>query len=151
MKVLALDLATKTGWAHSCGASGVYDLSIRRDESSGMRLIRLNSKLNHIRDEIGIDLLIFEAARHNGPGMQGALVVHAELQGTVKLWCELNKVAFRGYSPSEIKKHATGKGNANKEKMVVAAEAKWPNVEIIDDNQADAMWLLDLALQEYVR
>ena len=149
MKVLALDLATKTGWAHSCGVSGVWDFSVRRDESSGMRLIRLVSKLNMILEEVGVDLVLFEAARHAGPGMQGALVVHAEIQGTVKLWCEQNNIQFRGYSPSEIKKHATGKGNANKEKMVEAARVKWPDVELIDDNQADALWLLDLGMTEY--
>ncbi len=52
MKILALDPATHCGWAHSCGASGTFDLSIRRDESSGMRLLRLRSKLEDIAEKM---------------------------------------------------------------------------------------------------
>lgn len=150
--ILALDLATTTGWAHGnkgLSTSGVWDLSVRRDESGGMRLLRLAAKLRDIEDVTGFDLVVFEAARHAAPKMQGALVVQAELQGIVKSFCELRGINYRGYSPSEIKKHATGKGNANKAAMVQAAKHRWPSVRITDDNQADALWLLDLAVQEY--
>lgn len=142
MRILALDPATNCGWAHSDGAAGTWDLSVRRDESSGMRLIRLRGKLN---DFFGMtDLVVFEAARNCAPRMQGALVVQAELQGVIKLWCEANKIEYRGFSPSEIKKHATGKGNANKEAMVAFARLKWPEFKG-DDNEADARWILDFA------
>lgn len=148
MNILALDPATQCGWAHSCGQQGTWDLSIRRDESDGMRLLRLRGKLNEIKSSAGIDLLVFEAARNAGAKMQGALVVQAQIQGVIKLWCVDNKVEYRGYSPSEIKKHATGKGNANKEVMIAAAKAKWPNAAIEDDNTADAMWILDLVTKQ---
>ena len=146
MKMLAIDPATKCGWAHSCGESGVWDLSIRRDESSGMRLIRLRGKLDEIHRLTPVKVLVFEAARHAAPKMQGALVVQAEIQGVIKSWCEDNSIEYRGYSPSEIKKHATGKGNANKAAMKKAAIEKFGRVE--DDNEADALWLLDLAKKE---
>lgn len=145
MKILALDPATKTGFAHSCGTSGMWDMSVRRDESSGMRLIRLRGKLGEILKGAGVELVVFEAARHAAPKMQGALVVQAELQGVIKLWCEENGIEYRGYSPSELKKHATGKGNANKEAMKKFALAKWPEAVRWDDNEIDARWLLDLA------
>ena len=145
LTILALDPATHCGWACSNGISGTWDLSIRRDESRGMRLIRLHGKLNEILKAEKIDLLVFESARNAGPKMQGALVVQAELQGVIILWAETNHVAYRGYSPMEIKKHATGKGNANKQAMIDAAKKKWTSVEIKDDNQADALWILDLA------
>lgn len=146
MNLLALDPATNCGYAHSCGVSGTWDLSVRRDESGGMKLIRLRAKLTEMRDSVGVGVIVFEAARHAAPKMQGALVVQAELQGVIKAWCIDNEVQFRGYSPSEIKKHATGKGNANKDAMLVAARAKWP--KNMDDNEADALWLLDLARKE---
>lgn len=149
MNILALDPATKCGWAHSCGSSGVWDLSIRRDESGGMRLIRLRSKLNMIRDAAGCDLLVYEAARHAAPKMQGALVVQSTLQAVITLWCEDSSIEYRGYSPTEIKKHATGKGNANKAAIIDAAEQRWG--DIADDNQADALWLLDLAIKDYAQ
>lgn len=148
MKILALDPATRCGWAYSGGQSGTWDLRVRKDESSGMRLIRLDSKLDEIHSS-GLNLVVFEAARGGMPGRLGALVVSSEIQGHIKFWCEKNDVEFRAYSPTEVKKHATGKGNAGKPLMVEKAQEKWPDVNIIDDNQADALWILDLAQSEY--
>ena len=151
MNILALDPATKTGFAHSCGACGTWDLSIRRDESRGMRLIRLRGKLNEVLKNTGVDLLVFESARNAGPGMQGALVVQAEIQSVIKVWCFDNDVEYRGYSPKEIKKHATGNGNASKAKMLEAAKNHWHEdwLKDKDDNAIDAMWLLDLTERDY--
>lgn len=142
MKILALDPATKFGFAHSCGISGTWDLSVRRDESAGMRLIRLRGKLAEIGGSVGIDLLVFEAARH--AASNGALIVQTEFQSVVKVYCADNGIEYRGYSPSEIKKHATGKGNASKEMMLAEARRRWPDKRM-DDNEADALLLLDLA------
>ena len=142
MNVLALDPSTHCGFAHSSGPSGTFDLSIRRDESGGMRLIRLRGKLNEIRASCGVDIIIFESAVSYGAHKSG-IGFSFEVQAVIKLWCEDNGVEYRGYSPSEIKKHATGRGNANKKDMMEAATARWPAVK--DDNEADALWLLDLA------
>jgi len=146
MNVLAIDPATKCGFAHSCGPAGTWDLSVRRDESGGMKLIRFRGKLNEVLKSVGVNLVVYEAARHVAPNMQGALVVQSEFQGILKAWCEDNKIEYRGYSPAEIKKHATGKGNSNKEAMKAAAKIKWPQIKLADDNEADARWLLDLAM-----
>jgi Holliday junction resolvasome RuvABC endonuclease subunit len=148
MNIFALDPATNCGWAHSSGSSGTWDLSIRRDESGGMKLMRLVSKLSEVNGCAAIGLVVFEAARHAMPKMQGALVHQAEMQGVIKHWCEERAILYRGYSPNEIKKHATGKGNAGKPEMVAAAKLKWPGFNG-DDNEADARWLLDLAMKEY--
>jgi crossover junction endodeoxyribonuclease RuvC len=148
MNILALDPATKCGWAHSSGPSGTWDLSIKRDESAGMRLIRFRSKLEEFRRAaISIDLVVFEAVR--GAPMPGRppAILQTELQGVLKLWCEDRKIPYRGYSQSEIKKRATGNGNAKKVLVLEAAQRRWPN--IVDDNHADALWLLDLAQSEY--
>ena len=149
LNILALDPATKCGWAHSSGLSGTWDLSVRRDESAGMRLIRLRSKLNELKKACDIDLLVYEAARHAAPKMQGALIVQTEFQSVIKVWCIDSGIEFRGFSPSEIKKHATGKGNASKDTVVAAGKRKWPNVHIVDDNQVDALFLLDMTMGEY--
>lgn len=150
MKILALDLGTKMGWAHNCGVSGTWDLRIRRDESAGMRLIRLRAKLREIREGEGIDLLVFEAVRHANPRMGGAVVVMAELQGVIKLWCESLNIEYRGMSPTEIKKYATGKGNCNKDAMRTAAKLRWGKVKVarMDDNEIDAKWLLAMVKDE---
>ena len=148
-KILALDPANSCGFAHSCGISGTWDLRVRRDESAGMRLIRLRSKLKEILNLEGIDLVVYEAARHAAPGMQGALVSQTELQSVIKVWCHDNNLEYRGYSPTEVKKHATGKGNANKALMCELGAKKFGLEPPVDDNQVDALWLLDMAIKEY--
>jgi len=149
MRLLALDPATHCGWAHSCGAFGVWDLSTRRDESGGMKLIRLRSKLLEVAAMEGkLDLVVFEAARNAAPKMQGALVHQARLQGVIEVFCHDQGIEYRGYSPAEIKKWATGKGNAGKADMLKAAHERL-NYAGNDDNEADALWLLDMATAEY--
>ena len=146
-QILALDPATKCGWAHSSGASGTWDLSVRRDESDGMRLIRLQCKLGEIHKSAGIDLLVFEAARNMKFG--NAIRVAGEIQGAIKLWCENHDVPYRAYSATEIKKFATGKGSADKGKMLAAAHQKWPLMSFVDDNHVDALWVLEFAKHEF--
>lgn len=143
MRILALDLATHCGFAHSCGLSGVWDLNVKKDESKGMRLIRFRGKLNEVHRAVGIDLVLFETGVSYGAKHASGVLVQAELQGVLKLWCEDLSIDYRSYTPSEIKKHATGKGNAKKDIMLAAAQAKWPGITIKDDNHADALWILD--------
>ena len=145
MNILALDPATECGWAHSRGQSGTWSLRVRSDESDGMRLVRLQAKLDEIKHALGVDLLVFEAARAMRFG--NATRVAGEIGGAVKLWATHNGINYRGYSPSEIKRHATGKGNADKLAMFEAARVKWPRVA--GEDEADALWLLDLATNEY--
>lgn len=151
--ILAIDPATACGWAHSNGPSGTWDLSVRPDESSGMRLVRFQGKLDEIRRTLGIDLVVFEGARFVGPrGGDRALVTQAEIQGVLKRWCEEHGLQYRAYSPSEVKKLATGSGNAKKEKVLDAARARWPEKTLTyrgADNEADALWLLTLAARDY--
>lgn len=150
-RILALDPATHCGVAFgdetTTIASCVWDLSTRRDESTGMKLLRLESKLTEMA-KLGVDLVVFEAARNAMPKMQGALVHQAKLQAIIERFCEANKINYRGYSPSEIKKHATGRGNAGK-LDVIAAARRTLGYTGSDDNEADALWLLDLARREY--
>lgn len=101
-----------------------------------------------MRSSLGVALVVFEGARHAGLKMQGALVVQSEMQGVVKLWCEEHGIDYRAYSPSEIKKHATGKGNAGKEEMLEAARARWPDRVFKWHDEADATFLLDLVQRD---
>lgn len=113
-----------------------------------MRLLRLRAKLNEIDALCGIDLVVFEAVRYAGlgAGAANAISVQSEIQGVIKVWCEDSKIEYRGYSSTQIKKHATGKGNAGKPAMVDAACKKWKRVfQDKDDNEVDALFLLDLA------
>ena len=143
INILALDVATQTGWATST-ASGTWDLRPKRDESSGMRLIRFKGKLKEISSLEEINLIVFErsAGFH-----KGALIVQSELHGVLKSFCLENNIEYKAYSPAEIKRHATGKGNANKSMMIEAARERLGYTGD-NDNEADALWLFDLAMKD---
>lgn len=145
MEILALDIATKTGWRNST-SSGVWDLRIKKDESDGMRVLRFKSKLQEIINLQKPGLVVFErpAGRHKKP-----IMVQSEMHGVLKLLCLEHEIQYRAYSAGEIKSHATGKGNCGKPAMIKAAKLRWPEVEFIDDNHVDAYWLYNLAYNEY--
>lgn len=147
LNILALDIATHCGWAISRSLYGVWDISPKRDESVGMRLIRLRSKLNEILSLEKINLIVFERP---GGKFKGAIIVQSEIQGQVKVFCEDHNIPYRAYSSQEIKKYATGKGNAGKPAMIAAAKEKlgYPNHKN-DDNEVDALWMMELAKSEY--
>lgn len=149
MNILSLDLATTTGWAfnqHSMNG-GVWDLSQKKGSSAGMRLIKLRSFLQDFLDTVGtIDLIVYE--KPAGRFINGVVSV-AELVSTVLLFCEDNKINYTSYRPTEVKKWATGKGNSNKEVMLAEAKRRWPSIQIIDDNQADAMLMLAMAQKDF--
>jgi len=140
MKILALDVATKTGW-YNGDFGGTWDFSIKRDESSGMRLFRFKSKLKEIFINDKPDVLVFErtAGRH-----QGAIIIQSELHGVMKSLCDDYKIEYKAYSACEIKRYATGKGNANKQAMIDSCLEKYA-INPIDDNHADAVHLWHLA------
>ena len=51
-----------------------------------------------------------------------------------------------GIPVQTIKFRATRNGNAGKERMLRAARAEWPKQKILDHNQADALWILQVGL-----
>lgn len=149
-RILAIDQATACGWAHSSNphASGVWDLSVRSDESSGTRLIRFESKIREVMSGPGVDLIVFECVTvSSGPkANSNGVKLGAKLQAVIEMVCEREpSIDCLGYNLQSIKSFA---GAKNKEEMIAAARKKWPDVEIIDDNQADAMWLCELAKHE---
>lgn len=147
--ILGLDPATKCGWSMGATIGGVWDCSIRRDESGGMRLLRFKAKLVEIHKATPINLIAYEAARHAAPGMGGALVTQATLQGVLLLWATENDIPYRPYSPTEVKKYATGKGNSGKPAMLAAADIRWPGIRWVDDNHVDATFIWQMAAEDY--
>lgn len=146
---LALDLGTTTGWAWRANQqvfSGTWSLKGGRYEGGGMRFLRLRNYLNAVFCSNPFEVLYFEEVRrHLGTD---AAHIYGGCLAVVSAFCEANKIAYQGIHVGTIKKHATGKGNADKKAMFNAAKAKWPNQIIEDDNQADALWILDTALNE---
>lgn len=145
MVILALDIATKTGWATDVD-SGVIDLSLKRGESPGMKTVRFQARIKELIDLIKPDLVVYEQP---GGLHKSSIIDAAKLIGVLEVVCENRGINLSSYTASAIKKHATGKGNAGKPVMVQAAKDKWSDIKIIDDNHADALWLWDLAKKDF--
>jgi Holliday junction resolvasome RuvABC endonuclease subunit len=143
--ILSLDIATKVGWAVSESIYGLWDLSIKKDESGGMKLIRFRSKLREFFKEHQVTLVVFERAA----GRFASAVAHqSRLQGILEAELIDYNIQYRAYSATEIKKFATGKGNSGKPQMIIAAKEKY-GYNGKDDNEADALHLLHLAKRDY--
>ena len=141
--ILALDPATRTGYAHSAGRYGVWDLGIRGTEHEGRRLVRLRDQLLAAHGAWGFNRLAFEEASfgsHN-PSVQA---FHNELRGVIKHVAAELQVPFVGYHIGTIKAFACGNGHAKKDQMIRAAKTVL-GIETTDDNVADALFVLELA------
>lgn len=149
MKILALDLATITGWACSDGSSGVWEYVCRRGDSPGVRFIQFQGWLRGLVSEREPTLIVYEQAAV--PRSNAAMHVAHGLIAATEMVAEEIGADITSRSPSSVKKHALPnipQKRRNKAKMIQAAENKWPDVEFVDDNHADAVWLLDFVCTE---
>jgi len=137
MSIIALDIATKTGWATST-ASGTWDLKPNRGESEGMRVVRFKSK---VRELIEIERPTIIAYERPAGMHKNSIMVASEMIGVLKDLCQEKGIEYASYSAMEIKKFFTGSGNANKAKMLSTAQEMFPEKKIKDDNEADALAL----------
>ena len=140
--ILALDIATKTGWKTKT-ASGTWDFKPKRGESEGMRVVRFKAKVREMIAMENITLIAYErpAGRH-----AASIMVASEMVGVLKDLCIEFNVELACYSAKEIKSFATGNGNAGKPLMIEKAKELGYNPQ--DDNEADAIHLYRLTEQE---
>ena len=125
--------------------SGEWTLKPSRFEGGGMRFVKFVGFLNEIRGRMPVRMVAYEEVRrHAGTD---AAHVYGGLQATLTSWCEQldPKLPYEAVPVGTIKKHWTGKGNANKDAMM--AEAFRRGWQPQGDNEADALALLDLVLE----
>ena len=149
-KILALDLGTKTGWAIKSQnqiTSGTIEFKPSRFEGGGMRYLRFQKWLGEINQLTGgIDLVYFEEVRrHLGVDASHA---YGGFLAYLTGWCEEKnpKIPYLGIPVKVIKKHITGNGNSKKEVVIEAVKKLGFNPK--DDNEADALALLHLVMDE---
>lgn len=142
--LLAVDLGTRTGWAlrlpDGTITSGTQSFAPRRHEGGGMRYLRFRGWLNEIHDitRPRIGTIVFEEVRrHMGTD---AAHIYGGLMAHLTAWAEAMKIPYRGIPVQHIKRAATGKGNAKKDAMIAAVEAR--GFRPRDDNEADAIAML---------
>lgn len=140
-RILALDPATRTGWAWGDGSHpiyGVWNLGVEG------RFAVLRHGIEDIARHRGIDLLAYEDAGFAAKGQQRVAAFHSELRGAIKaVGAELN-VPTLAINPTSLKKFATQNGHAKKVQMIAACKTIL-GIETRDDNEADALWVLAYA------
>lgn len=142
--VLALDLATNTGYAYRGPfgdvRAGVFSCGVTRLESPGMRFLKFSRWLRSLIQQAGITCVCFEAPHHRGGA---STTVAVGLATHVMSVCAELSVEHFSVHTQQLKKFATGKGNASKEDMIEAL-----GMGAMDDNEADARWILIYAEKE---
>ena len=146
MKILALDTATKTGWATNVhgNRSGTVEFPVKRGESPGMRFLRCRAWLNEMLQLIDKpDVISYEQAHHRGGAATScALGLIAEVQA----FAAEHGIELMSVHTGTLKKFATGSGRGSKADMIDAARQRGWNP--VDDNESDAVLLLEYALNE---
>ena len=146
--ILALDLGTTTGWAlHGADGlitSGTVSFRPGRYDGGGMRFLRFTNWLTELDRLSGPIATIWfeEVRRHAGTDAAhayGGFLAH------VTAWCEHHAIPYEGVPVGTIKRHVTGKGNANKDAVIAAVTAR--GFTPADDNEADAIALLLWAME----
>lgn len=151
MIVFGIDPGTQAGWAvlDSAGnriASGWWDLRPKLHEGGGMRYVRLQHYLDELRETYKPARVGYEQPGHFA-GKSAADVILGVV-AHVQAWCERVELPYLGIPVARVKKHATGRGNADKPAMVAAARAKWAPYVVTNDNEADALWIGSTLLAE---
>jgi len=148
--VLALDPGTVTGWAlwqpGRPVRSGTAVFRPGRFEGGGMRWLRFRRWLAELADMVegGLAEVAFEEVRrHLGTD---AAHVYGGFVAEITAFCEAHGIPYRGVPVGAVKRHATGRGNAPKDRVIEAMRAR--GFDPADDNEADALALLMLVLDE---
>jgi Holliday junction resolvasome RuvABC endonuclease subunit len=139
MNILALDAATKTGWALIKDGrvleSGVQDFSKRRGESNGAMFFRFRNWLCNVLIVGQVAFVAYELSHFRGGA---ATEIGVNLTGRIQEECAARGIEYAAVHTATLKKWATGRGNAEKGQMVSrAGEILGRSPE--DDNEADAV------------
>ena len=145
--LLALDLGSTTGWAlqgrTGAIASGTAEFKPSRFEGGGMAFLRFSHWLSELNETAGpIDRVYFEEVRRHAGTL--AAQIYGGFLAHLGSWAEFRDVPYQGVPVGTIKKHATGKGNADKQAMVAAMRAR--GFAPVDHNEADALAILSWAV-----
>ncbi|ALS63609.2 hypothetical protein AT395_00115 [Pandoraea apista] len=153
--ILALDLGTKLGWATVDRNGVVRSGSVSCSTSNGgftgraLRWNKFRAHLSELCSSVGdFDAVYFEHVQAHGSQKNPNVIVTAHVYGGflahLEHWCGGRNLQPTGVGVGEVKKAWAGKGNAKKPEMIAAARAK--GFRPADDNEADALAILSLAI-----
>jgi Holliday junction resolvasome RuvABC endonuclease subunit len=156
MVILALDLGTQMGWAlwQAAGVSGgSVSFAVNKRACWGVRFLNFQRWLVEMlsgattASKHAVDMVVFEAV-YNHAGTYAAHV-YGGFAAQLAVICEAHKIPYRGFGVKTIKKFITGSGNASKQDVINAVKTRGYRPH--DDNEADAIALLLLAENIFVK
>jgi len=140
LMVVGLDLSlTATGYAPSIGLWGVLKPA---KSLSGAARLDMIERLVMTLMEPAPDLVVIEGYAYGRPNQAAHI---GELGGVIRLALHRAGHVFVDVPPANLKKYATGKGNASKPDVRVGVLQRFGH-DIADDNSCDAFVLRAMAL-----
>ena len=140
-RILAIDPATRTGWAWGDGTRtvyGVWELPVE------LRFAVLRKGIEDTAWTRGIDLIAYEDAGFAAKYQRRTAAFHSELRGVIKAVATEMHVPTLAVNPMTLKKFATGYGHAKKPQMIAACKTIL-KIDTDDGDEADALWILTYA------
>ena len=153
--ILSLDLGTTMGWAvlindkmdsGSVSFARYKGCKSKSADHKGLPYLSLYAWLGLRCHIYRVKTIVYEDVFRWSSS--DAAKVYGGYRGIVMSTAARYDIEVIGYSPSAIKKFWTGKGNADKNQMVKVTKQKYPNLEVKDDNQSDAIALLQLHINK---
>lgn len=143
--IIALDVSlTSTGWARTDASGSAAEVGVIRTKHRGV--VRLQEILTAVcRVAQGAELALIEGYSH---ASQYKTHEMGEAGGVVRLGLYQQGIPYVEVPPKCVKKIATGKGQAKKEVVLLAASRRLGYAGTSSD-EADARWLLEFAAQHY--
>lgn len=148
MSLLALDPATKCGWAMLGNddrvTSGVWDLSLDKGQARGMRYTFLRRKLNALET---VERVAYERSLH----LKGdAILIHGGLVAFIEEWAALRGIPTAYITPSELKKYTTGRGRAEKHEVAAVVRKRFGiTTPFASADESDALAILGWDIDEH--
>lgn len=147
MKILALDVSlTSTGWATSIERYGTlcppkgYDRGMLRNDWIARQVMQLAD---------GADVVVIEGYSFGQARGSSQVIDRAELGGLIRWGLWRRKIPYVAVAPAALKKYATGTGKAKGKGPMIAEAVRRLGYTGGDDNEADALWLWNLAACHY--
>lgn len=176
--ILGLDPGTNCGYAFGFmgrdkrlvfepAHCGIWSLAVGKYDSGALRFLRLRYFLQETKPDFvcmegspfTMGAIVARGKSRGGFGQKSlgvgmdAQAFLAAVRGTIAAWCEEYEVPCQVVEVSEVKRRATGKGNANKLDIIKAANTEFGLSLPADDtsgadNVADAVFILSLAAEQ---
>lgn len=148
VNILALDLGTKLGWALQLRGGqithGTESFAPRKSWSPGQRWQRFRTFLRQVVAHNNVHVIAYEdVKRHAGTDAAHA---YGAFLAITELVADSHRVRLLPVGVGTIKKHWTGKGNADKAAMLAQARARGYRPET--DNDADDLAILSWAVAQ---